>query len=66
MTVYDFCFLCTDDSNEICIYDMNENVEDEVFNGTMDEAMYSDYSDCEVLSFDYYGGELCLNIETEN
>ena len=65
MTVYDFCNLCTDDSHEICIYDMR--VGDDVFKGTIDDAMYSDYSEYEVLSYDLDYGDvyMCLNIETD-
>lgn len=66
MTIYDFCNLCTSDLHDICIYDMT--TEKEVFNGTISDAMYSDYADYEVLSFDleYSKKEyLCLNIETE-
>lgn len=67
MSVYDFCYLCTDDGAIIHIYDMNDNVGEEVFTGTTYDAMLSDYAYCEVSSFDLdkeYG--LTLNIETES
>ena len=65
-TVYDFCNLATDDSQDVCIYDLSTM--EEVFKGTMYEAMLSDYADYEVLSFDLGYTEdvyMCLNIETE-
>lgn len=64
MSVHDFCFLCTDDQVEIRIYDMNDDVEDEVFVGTMRDAMYGDFADYEVDSFDYTPDGLILNIDT--
>lgn len=67
MNVYDFCYLCTDDGTTVHIYDMNDNVGEEVFTGTMRDAMWSDYAYREVWSFDFdeqYG--LTLNIETES
>ena len=64
MSVYDFCSLCTDDSVEVSIYDMNEDVEIGVFGGSMRDAMYSDWADYEVDSFDLTPDGLCLNIDT--
>ena len=70
MTVYDFCNLCTDDAHEVAIYDFTK--EREVLRGSMRDAMFCDYADDEVLSFDLdpWGGKdtgvyLVLNIETE-
>lgn len=65
MTVYDFCDHCIDSYNEITIYDFRTG--EDVFKGTMSDAMYSDYADYEVQSFDleYGNNYLCLNIETD-
>lgn len=64
MSLYDFCALCTDDQTMVCIYDMNEAVEREVFHGTLREAMYSDYEGYDVDSFDLDCGNIILNIDT--
>ena len=64
MSVYDFCSLCTDDQTEVRIYDMNEDVENEVFTGTARDAMYSDYEGYDVDSFDLETGIIILNIDT--
>lgn len=64
MSVYDLCSLCTDDQAEVHIYDMNDDVEDEVFVGTMRDAMYGDWSEYDVDSFDYTPDGLILNIDT--
>ena len=65
MTVYDFCYLCTDDSAEVSIYDMNPVVENEVFKGPMSNAMYSTWEDFEVFCFDLDPqAGLILNIYT--
>lgn len=64
MDVYNFCQLCTDDSAEIKIFDMNPDNEKEVFSGTIRDAMFGEYSDWEVWSFDFVEGDLILNIDT--
>ena len=64
MDVYNFCQLCTDDSAEIKIFDMSPDNEKEVFSGTIRDAMFGEYSDWEVWSFDYVEGDLILNIDT--
>ena len=64
MPVYDFCGLCTDESVDVSIYDMNGDVEDEVFTGSMRGAMESEWADFEVGSFDLTPDGLCLNIDT--
>lgn len=65
MDVFDFCNLCTDDTVEVRIYDMNPDVENEVFKGSMWDAEQSVFSDYEVLSFDLGPREgLILNIDT--
>lgn len=63
MTVFEFCNLATDDGVQVAIYDMNKDVE--VFRGEMREALYGDYSDHEVWSFDFDNrGVIILNIDT--
>lgn len=65
MDVFDFCNLCTDDTAEVRIYDLNPDVENEVFKGSMWDAEQSEFSDYEVLSFDLDRREgLILNIDT--
>ena len=65
MDVFDFCNLCTDDTAEVRIYDMNPPIENEVFRGSMSDAQQSAFSDHEVLSFDLDPREgLILNIDT--
>ena len=67
MDVYDFCTLCTDDSVVISIFDMNENVSDEVFRGEIrDLLLGDDWLTWEVQSFDlnFKDNFFCLNIDT--
>ena len=68
MDVYDFLNLLTDDSVEIAVYDFS--AEEEIFTGTARDAMYEDFSNCEVESVDVdtyskRGIFLILNISTE-
>lgn len=67
--VYDFCELCTDDSWKIAIYDFT--TEEEVFRGSIRDAMDSDYAFCDVLSYDICVSDdsdvaMILNIETDD
>lgn len=65
MDVSDFCNLCTSSYfQEVHIFDMNEDAEDEVFVGTMDEATRSKFASYEVESFDLGTEGICLNIDT--
>ena len=65
MDVFNFLSLCTDDTAEVRIYDMNPSVENEVFKGSMWDAQQGAFSDWEVLSFDLDPRDgLCLNIDT--
>lgn len=66
MSVYDFCNLCTDDSTEIRVFDMNEEVTTEIFVGTMRDAMFEFFcAGLEVLSFDMDPQcGLILNVDT--
>lgn len=64
MDVYDFCGLCTDDTMEVRIYDMNPAIEQEVFVGSMWDAQQSTFSDYDVSSFDLDEGRIILNIDT--
>ena len=67
MSVYDFCYLCTDDSAEVSIFDMHPAIENEVFKGTMRDAMDSAWADNEVFSFDLDPqAGLILNIDTSD
>ena len=68
MSVYDFCYLCTDDSTEVRIFDMNEEVTTEIFVGTMRDAMFEFFcSGLEVVSFDMDPQcGLILNVDTTN
>lgn len=62
MTVYDFCNMCIDNYSPIDLYDTNNGTV--VFSGTMYDALYSDYSEYEVVSFDPpVGDKLTINIE---
>ena len=69
MDIYDFCNLCTDDGELVAIYDFT--TEEEIFCGSMSDAMLEDWTYYEVLSFDICkhderGVYLVLNIETES
>ena len=51
MTIYEFCNLCIEPSLcKLTIYD--SNVGEDIFMGTMEDAMESKYADYEVDSFD--------------
>ena len=51
MTVYDFCDMCIDPSMcKITIYDARK--EENIFMGTMEDAMESQYADLTVDSYD--------------
>lgn len=68
MDIYEFLGLLIEDDETIAIYDMTSG--EEVFCGEASEAIFCDYSDCEVLSFDLChddkrGVRMILNIETE-
>ena len=70
--VYTFCQLMCDDSASIRIYDMNEDVEREVFSGDARRAQYSEWEGYDVESIDLCGGNIhdgfepfiILNIDT--
>lgn len=64
MDVFDFCGLCTDDTMEVRIYDMNPAIAQEVFVGSMWDAQQSTFSDYDVSSFDLDEGRIILNIDT--
>ena len=67
MIIYDFCYLCTDDSVIIRIFDMNENVEEEVFSGSIRDAMLSEFAEFEVESFGVAPQEgITLNIDSSD
>lgn len=62
MTVYDFLYLCTDDSVVIQIWDQAQ--ESIVAVCEIRDAMYGDYADYELDSFDICEQGLILNIDT--
>lgn len=62
-TVYYMCLLYMDGTENMRIWDMN--TENEVFNGTFDDAMHSGYEDYDVCSYGIEGNHICLNINTE-
>lgn len=71
MSIYDFRYLCTDDSIMIAVYDFS--AEKEVFRGTLRDA--DDYDEYEILSIDVdtfavhrdiNAPVIIFNIETDN
>lgn len=60
MTVYEFCSLCISEYEEMKLYSVDD--ETEVFSGTFDEAMYSEFVEDEVQSFEVENGEIVVNI----
>ena len=63
MSIYDFVNMLTDDAVTIAIYDYTE--ECEIFRGEARDAMFSDYSDYEIMAIDF-DGIIILNIETDS
>lgn len=63
ITVYDFLYLFNDDLEFVRIYDTT--TEEEVFAGTIRNAMFSDYEGCEVDGVDMDKDGLILTIETD-
>lgn len=64
LDVYNFCSLYIEDGEEMEIFD--NNTCEVVFKGTFRDAMFSDYSDYEVDSFEsHMNGEICINISVE-
>lgn len=59
-TVYDLCWLYIESNEEMTIW--NLEAEMEVFRGSFDEAMLSDYSDVIVQSYGVENGIICINI----
>lgn len=62
-TVYDFLFLFNDDLEFVRIYDTT--TEEEVFAGTIRNAMYSDYEGYEVDGVDIDKDGMIITIETD-
>ena len=60
MAVYEFCDLCLNEYEEMKIYNVYDEME--VFSGTFDEAMYSEFAEDEVQSFGIENGEIIVNI----
>ncbi|MDE5965853.1 MAG: hypothetical protein K2G89_03380 [Lachnospiraceae bacterium] len=63
MTVYDLANLYIESGETMQIW--NLDTESTVFEGTFDEAKYSDYADCEVGSFGIENGIIVINIDEE-
>ena len=60
MTVRELCELYIESEETMTIFSMEE--ERTVFEGSFNEAMYSDYSEEEVGSFGIEDGMICINI----
>lgn len=61
MNVYEFCRLYIEGGEEMEIWHLTK--QRTVFSGTFDEAMFSNYSNKEVLSFGIENGKICINID---
>lgn len=60
MTVYEFCSYCISEYEDMTIYSVDDEME--VFSGTFDEAMYSEFAEDEVQSFEVGNGGFIINI----
>lgn len=60
MTVYDFCSLYIEDTDDMTIWSIDTG--EEIACGTVRELMYCEYSAEVVQSFGIENGILCLNI----
>lgn len=69
LTVNDFLDLFTEpDMQEVAIYDLNDNVGEEIYRGTRDE-MPSDIQDLEICSVDFLDTPtkvITINVDTSN
>ena len=63
MSVYELANLYIEGSKDMQIW--NGNTQETVFEGTFDEAKYSNFADCEVLSFGIEDGILVINIDED-
>ncbi len=63
MTVYDFLYVFNDDYEVVRIYDTR--TEEEVFAGTIRDAMYCDYEGYEVDGVDLDRDGMIITIETD-
>ena len=63
MTVYDFLYVFNDDMEVVRIYDTR--TEEEVFVGTIRDAMYCDYEGYEVDGVDLDRDGMIITIETD-
>jgi hypothetical protein len=61
MTVYDFCNLYIEGQELVTIYSLGK--ECNVFEGSFNEATYSEYSEEEIASFGIECGIICINID---
>ena len=63
MTVYDFLYVFNDDMEVVRIYDTR--TEEEVFVGTIRDAMYCDYDGYDVDGVDLDRDGMIITIETD-
>ena len=63
MTVYDFLYVFNDDMEVVRIYDTR--TEEEVFVGTIRDAMYCDYEGYDVDGVDLDRDGMIITIETD-
>ena len=63
MTVYDFLYVFNDDMEVVRIYDTR--TEEEVFVGTIRDAMYCDYENDDVDGVDLDRDGMIITIETD-
>lgn len=60
MTVYDLCSLYIEGCDDVIIYSFE--ADENVFEGTFDEAMRSEFADYDVETFGIENGIICINI----
>lgn len=61
ITVDDFLFLAIDDNYEVEIWSLEE--EDTVFKGSVEDARYCEYCNCEIQPWSVEDNVLVLNID---
>lgn len=61
LDVYSLCGYALDEWESVKIYSIDRN--EEVFEGTFEEARDSEYADCEIMSFEVVDGIFSINIE---
>ena len=66
ITVYDFCSICTDGEAEIQIWSVEPGAEKQLFSGTVQDAMRSEFAQGIIVSCNPHTTGIRLNIDTEN